>query len=119
MNTIVIEFPVSFTGSKVVVIKALRAMFGYGLKEAKDLCEMHSERHVLELRDPSVSSAVIDEQCRLLRTEGCRVGSPVHVVLQSMRDLAAEALRLGEDDLANEILQLVLLEKLRRVGHFG
>ena len=92
-----------------------------GLKEAKDLSETQGT-HVLPVKlrpDGAIpvvadEEAYFEEQCRILRNNGCVVGPSVHLILQSLRDLGAEALKQGDDDLANEILQLVLAEKLRR-----
>jgi hypothetical protein len=119
---ITVEFPRDFNavgGNKVTVIKALRWISYQGLKEAKDLSEMQGPQQVpVNLRDPYApivnEEDYLEDQCRILRNNGCKVGPAVHVILQSLRDLAAEALKQGDDDLANEIMQLVLAEKLRR-----
>jgi hypothetical protein len=42
------------------------------------------------------------------------VGEPAWKIIEELRKLGSQALLQGEDDLANEILQLVLAEKLRR-----
>ncbi len=113
-STISIKCPVNLgytTGNKIEVIKALRTLTGFGLKEAKDA----SENSQLMVYDAKVTSgALYEEQCRILRNNGVEVGPPVASVLQDLRDLGAQALKMGEDELANEILQLVLAEKLRR-----
>lgn len=59
-------------------------------------------------------NGAIEEQFRLLRNEGVDVGPSVFKILSELRSLGAQALLQGEDELANEILQLVLAEKLRR-----
>jgi hypothetical protein len=119
---ITVEFPRDFNavgGNKVTVIKALRWISYQGLKEAKDLSEMSGPQQVpvnLHASGGYIADAedFLEEQCRILRNNGCKVGESVHIILQSLRDLAAEALKQGDDDLANEIMQLVLAEKLRR-----
>lgn len=116
MNRINITFPVNHS-NKVSVIKALRCLTGMGLKEAKDASEVPNSPMSFEIKLPygtSPASQYIDEQIRVLRLNGCIVGSTVHKLLQGLRDLAADALAQGEDELANEIMQLVLAEKLRR-----
>jgi hypothetical protein len=56
----------------------------------------------------------IENQFRILRSEGVEVGPPVWKIIEELRKLGSAALLQGEDELANEILQLVLAEKLRR-----
>jgi len=113
----VITCPSHYT-NKVAAIKAIRMLTGLGLKEAKDASEMGGPQ-TFTLYHSNFSSygnpdSMIEEQFRILRTEGVEVGEPVHKILQSLRELGAKALQLGEDEFANEILQLVLAEKLRR-----
>ena len=116
MNKISITFPINHS-DKVAVIKAMRCLTGMGLKEAKDASEVANEPKTFSIKLPYGTNSTeqyIDEQVRILRLNGCVVGSTAHKLLQSLRDLAADALKQGEDDLANEIMQLVLAEKLRR-----
>jgi hypothetical protein len=61
-----------------------------------------------------VPELTIEDQFRTLRNEKVEVGPRVHQILEGMRKLGSDALLQGEDELANEILQLVLVEKLRR-----
>lgn len=56
----------------------------------------------------------LEEQLRILRTEGIRVSGTTDSILEELRHLAKEALEQEEDELANEIFQLVMAEKLRR-----
>jgi len=103
---------------RVEVIKAIRMLTGLGLKEAKDASERQGEQHFDIHRTNFVSygnpDTEIENQFRILRNNGISVGDSIQRLLQSLRDLGAEALKQGEDDLASEILQLVLAEKLRR-----
>lgn len=110
-QSISLEAP-EFVANKVNAIKAIRSITGIGLKEAKDACEAYGRLQHFEVaqqRDPGL----FEDQCRILRNEGFIVNGVKFKILQSLRDLASEALALGEDELANEILQLVLAEKLR------
>lgn len=114
---VTITCPTTYT-NKVAVIKALRMLSGMGLKEAKDASES-SEPTTFELYRPNFDSypepeREIQNQYRILRSEGVEVGPPVWKILDELRELGSEALLQGEDELANEILQLVLAEKLRR-----
>jgi hypothetical protein len=111
------------TNNKVSVIKAVRSIAGIGLKEAKDLSEISGPVTLdINLNPAYIASGVgisnpdafLEEQYRILRNNGVTVGPPVHRILQSLRDLASAALQQGDDELANEIMQLVLAEKLRR-----
>jgi hypothetical protein len=75
-------------------------------------------------RDPVDGSITVTgrlsimEQMRVIRAEGGIIGPGVHEMLTELRDLAKRALEEHEDELANEILQLVLAEKLRRKDTF-
>lgn len=105
--------------NKVTVIKAIRELTGLGLKEAKDISDIPKEYHLrLDSRfyamEPEVWKKAIEDIARTLRQNGVGVGAPVFVILDDLRKLGAQALEQGEDELANEILQLVLAEKLRR-----
>jgi len=122
----VITFPqdYSVTGNKIAVIKAIRTLTGSGLKEAKDTSEMPGQQILtvsMAYSDRATyagnEDAFIEEQFRILRANGCEVGPSVYKILQSLRELGCEALKQGEDELANEILQLVLAEKLRRADN--
>lgn len=103
--------------NKVTVIKALRSLTGLELKEAKAASEIVGVPQTFDLQNMSSYAnpdQFIEEQFRILRNEGVEVGPPVHKILEELRKLGAQALLQGEDELANEILQLVLAEKLRR-----
>lgn len=113
-NHIVFTCPATYT-NKVAVIKAIRTLTGLGLKEAKDVSEQPGVRQSFLIAMPGgVNNALYEEQCRILRSEGVEVGGVVQKILQELRSLGSQALLQGEDELASEILQLVLAEKLRR-----
>jgi hypothetical protein len=105
--------------NKVEVIRTLRTLTGIGLKEAKDASETpgKSQSYPIVTTDLQKYRNIDDgiEECfKILRKNGIQVGAPVHHILDDLRKLAVEALEMDEDELANEILQLVLAEKLRR-----
>jgi hypothetical protein len=103
--------------NKVACIKAIRTLTGIGLKEAKDASERVGLNQTFTIASMSgyANPAVeIENQIRILRSEGFQVGSPVNTLLEELRMIGSQALLQGEDELANEILQLVLAEKLRR-----
>lgn len=120
-NSFRFEIPNSYSRipDKIGVIKALRMLTGMGLKDAKDASERPGEQEFdissLNFSVYPAPEIAIEDQFRILRNNGCRVGDPVNKIFQSLRDLASDALKQGDDELANEILQLVLAEKLRRI----
>ena len=99
--------------NKVSVIKALRTLTGMGLKEAKDASEVVGKPQTFPLTF-GLTPQDIETNLRTLRVENVEVTGPVQNLLEELRRLGAQALTHGEDELANEILQLVLAEKLRR-----
>ncbi len=99
--------------NKVSAIKAIRTLTGLGLKDAKDAAEMVGNPQTYVL-NTGITERDLEDQLRILRNEGFEVGPPVYKLLEELRKLGSQALLQGEDDLANEILQLVLAEKLRR-----
>ena len=116
--------------NKVSAIKAIRSLTRLGLKEAKDIADKQgSEVHIevaahviandynLDLSIPA-DQATLDRHIKNviveLEASGVKVSGSAYPILRELRNLATEALQMGEDDLANEILQLVLAEKLRR-----
>ena len=107
--------------NKINVIKAIRMLTGLGLKEAKDASDQVGRQTLIYndhyfVHNGAFSSGGVEEQFRILRTEGIKVGGHLEEVLTELRQLAKKALEMHEDELANEILQLVLVEKLRRTG---
>lgn len=117
-DTVSITFPNGYppNHNKVDVIKTIRCLSYMGLKDAKDLCEkpgMHTIPVAMNVATFN-PAAQFEDYCRILRNNGCHVGPSINRVIQSLRELGADALRLGEDELANEILQMVLAEKLKR-----
>lgn len=121
MRHVTITFP-SVHSDKIAVIKALRNLTSCGLKEAKDASEVAGQPTVFQIRLPVgvvYPDAHIKDQIRILRNNNCKVDSAVEEILRTLRDVAADALSIDEDELANEILQLVLAEKLRRKPNEG
>lgn len=125
MNPQKISFtcPVGGFANKVTVIKAIRSLTGLGLKEAKEASEVLGRQQVFDLNVSYFSGLGnpqmhIEEQFRILRAEGMVIGPSVYGILDDLRKLGSQALLQGEDELANEILQLVLAEKLRRPNPF-
>jgi hypothetical protein len=113
MAILTVTFPYSYaTFNKVAVIKTIREISYMGLKEAKDLSEMSGPQEIII--GNTLSDQRLDDLCKILRDNGCIVGGRVHNILKELRELGSQALLMGEDNLANEILQLVLAEKLRR-----
>jgi len=105
--------------NKVAVVKAIRILTGLGLKEAKDASEIVGRVQTFDIA-PSIFSScsnpdsVLDENFRIMRNEGVEIGEPIRKLIEELRKIGAQALLQGEDEFANEIMQLVLAEKLRR-----
>lgn len=103
--------------NKIAVIKAIRSLTGTGLKEAKDASEYQGPQ-TWEVRTTYMDGPdyqfEIEGFIRILVSNGVQVQNSVYQILQELRELGSQALLQGEDELANEILQLVLAEKLRR-----
>lgn len=116
-QTVRLVNPINGYSNRVSVIKAIRCLTGLGLKEAKEASES-IQPVLLPMRNADIHNgypeAYLEEQMRVIRAEGGQIGPTVFRILDDLRTLGAEALKLGEDELANEILQLVLAEKLRR-----
>jgi hypothetical protein len=105
--------------NKVAVIKAIRMISGLGLKEAKDASERVGVEQTFNIDHSNFigftnPQKAFEEECRIIRNENVEIGNGVHKLLTELRVLATQAIAQGEDELANEILQLVLAEKLRR-----
>ncbi len=110
--------------NKVAVIKAIRTLTGVGLKEAKDISEVVGHPQTLDVQQITSlgmsgsgitdTDRFLNEQFRILRNEGVQVGEPIYKLIEELRKIGAQALLQGEDEFANEIMQLVLAEKLRR-----
>jgi hypothetical protein len=109
--------------NKVAVIKAIRYITGMGLREAKDASEVENDQMLPVSMGFFNNSgnllgaqAEFENQLKILDSCGVYVVDNVFQILKELRELGSEALRTGEDELANEILQLVLAEKLRRAA---
>lgn len=112
------EKKISFTApatitNKVSVIKAIRILTGLGLKESKDASERVGIRQHFAV-NANMTHFLFEEQMKILRSEGFDVIPSALFILEKLRELGSQALLAGEDELANEILQFVLAEKLRR-----
>ncbi len=117
-----IKWPDDYANHSIVpAIKALRMLTGCGLKEAKDYCESQTEtHHTIIPSDPSrygYHAMTSDEFITMARAGlvavGCVISDDKDEILDKLRKLSSHALDAGLDELADEILQLLLAEKLR------
>ena len=101
--------------NKVAAIKAIRNLTGLSLKEAKDASERPGVTQTFPINQiyGATTTREADEQIRILKSEGFDIVNPLGKLLDQLREIAMQALKLGEDEFANETLQLVLAEKLR------
>lgn len=96
----------------VMVVKSIRILTGLGLKEAKDIADqegetvLHIVNGILDIDFNSASAA--------LAQQGIVVGDKKQEIIDELRELAVQALQIDEDELANEIMQFILLEKLKK-----
>ena len=105
--------------NKIECIKAIRSLTGLGLKQAKDASELIGKPQTYEIDSNLINTypdptRELESQFLILRNNGIEVADPVFKLLEELRKIGAAALLQGEDELANGILQLVLVEKLRR-----
>lgn len=112
-----IEVP-SRIADKIAVIKAIRSLSKMGLVEAKDIVDRPG-KYVLHFSgfDMSLTEVqqqhLFDESARVLNVNGVLIQGFRDFILKDLRRLAAQAMEQAEDDLANEILQLIMAEKLK------
>lgn len=111
-ETITLVAPVTHH-DKVSSIKAIRTLTGLGLKEAKDASERPGTKQSFRVVS-GMSPAYFNENIRTLEHNGYRVSASVVNLLDELRKLAGSALEIGEDELASDITQLVIAQKLRR-----
>lgn len=107
----------TIVNNRIAAIKAIRTLTGLGVKEAKDAIEQPGVDQIFSY-SVGLTQLIIEEQCQILRNEKFEIGYSVHIILDDLRKLGAQALLQGEDELANDILQLVIVEKLRRKPEF-
>jgi hypothetical protein len=103
--------------ARIPVIKAIRYLTGIGLREAKEASE--SDKKTTYAISPYYISNHLSPMTEILSNFAILKQNNVEVfcvadLLDKMRSFAKDALDLGEDELGNEILQLILAEKLRR-----
>lgn len=115
-DTFTLIIPNTPLPNKVAVIKAIRCLTDLGLKEAKDVSDMYNgQKQTFKFSSVNgYGQSFINDQIRILQSNGVEIGDPIYKILDDLRLLVSQALLQNEDELANEILQLVLAEKLRR-----
>jgi hypothetical protein len=96
--------------NKVQVIKSIRMLTNSGLLNSKLMSERLDRQLILVNRPPRCN---VDDEIQILRSYGCIVSSPVNDIYNHLRQCVKDAMAVGMDELANEILQLLLAEKLR------
>jgi hypothetical protein len=109
------------TNSRIAIIKAIRRISGLGLKESKDLGEAQG-KHRLPLTGAEMISAkqygllmdTVKAMAEELKQHGVDLVPLAATIIEELRQLGIKALEAQEDQLASDIMQLVLAEKLRR-----
>lgn len=111
--TIQLICPITYP-NKIEVIKAIRILAGLGLKEAKDASETTTLQTFQCILEDGDKNPLFRQQCDILKKNGVVVKSNGRYhILESLRGFSIEALEVGEDELANEIMQLLLAYKLK------
>lgn len=105
--------------NKISIIKAIRTLTNFRLVDAKEASErigvsIYTISPVFYNTFPQTADIEMENIFQIFRSEGITVGEPIYRLLEELRKIGAQALVQGEDEFANEILQLVLAEKLRR-----
>jgi hypothetical protein len=118
------------TCSKVEIIKSIRRLTGMGLKESKDFCEIYSvaqdmyllpEFDAISVQDSlipgthsvPIQAEILRDALCCFRRAGVEIFNDKYRILQDLRKLAQDALDIADDELAQEIMMLVMAEKLR------
>jgi len=112
---------ISANNTRIPIIKLIREVTGLGLKEAKDLSDIPGV-HRIELNGLTIKQAiqnnlvipVLKDYAQKFKSLNIEFGPPVVVIIEELRLLGIRAIEQKEDELANEILALVLAEKMRR-----
>ena len=109
------------TAARVPIIKCIRRISGLGLKEAKDLSEIPGRhrlallgQEMMEAKEHNLLFENVSILSRELKTYGVEVGPVAATIIEELRQLGIKSLEAQEDELASDIMQLVLAEKLRR-----
>jgi hypothetical protein len=99
-------------------IKLIRACTNLGLKEAKDIYDATQVGPQFFTLAPEFAH-LFESYIREFEPLGFRVdGGPKYQILHELRGLAKRALDADEDEIAEDIMQLILAHKLR-MGSIG
>ena len=121
MEYITLEIPAQWSphANRIQVIKSIREFSGLGLKEAKDVTDQPGQHRIsyayMKTRAGSGWHINLLNECiSNMQAAGIAVKPSAYGILDDLKRLSKEALDIGELDLANEILQLLLADRLRR-----
>ena len=110
-----IMFPAS-TGNKVQMVRDLRILTGVSLKEAVDAINRPGIYHDFTVADngQNLQPELISDLTSNLTSLGCTiVHSGYTAIILGLKKLASDAIHINREDLATEILQMLLAEKIR------
>ena len=105
--------------NKMAAIRAIRALTSMGLKESKDASERPGVNQIFAL-EPSPGmmatsvASFVKMQINFLEQEGFIVGKPIWGLIEELQKIGELAILQNEHEFADEIMQLVVAEKLRR-----
>ena len=90
---------------KVQVIKSIRMLTGWGLKESKDATEQHS---LVELPIRAITESEYEAEIKILKQNGVEIGNTLSRTIQSnLEDMAIQALRNKEYNLAIDLIEFI------------
>ena len=113
VNQQIIILPPATPNNRVWAIKALRSITFLGLKEAKDAIDQVGIKQSFHI-DTGLPESVIKREIQILEEQGVRVFKPIWSLIDDLQRIGEEATEHGEIEFADEIMQLVVAEKLRR-----
>lgn len=99
----------AFNGNKISVIKAIRTLFGLGLKEAKDITEQFPAVKSVRIEENMIANDFTKlDAMNTLKFSGMmlertsKVGVEKH--LAELKKMAIASIEIGDDDVAVDIL---------------
>lgn len=90
---------------KVQVIKSIRMLTGWGLKESKDATEQHS---LVELPIRAITESEYEAEIKILKQNGVEIDSSLSQIIWSyLEDMAIQALRDKKYNLAIDLIEFI------------
>jgi hypothetical protein len=105
----------SVWAGKVPCVKAIRSITGLSLRDTTNIVNSTGVKHTLNVDSGYSTYTGIEADIKTLKSHNIEVFLHyINEILEDLRKLAIRSIECGEETIANEILQFVLAEKLRR-----